>query len=163
MTIMIALIAGYFGLLIVLSLIARPSRHRLSALAHDLSCEEPKSEHLRFLRAMLDSAYSMRSAPAHLAAVIIQLLTPSEKFDRRAREWAAENRNLVDDPRWREVYDRYIVSIVAANPIFGALLVLARAAFRLKAHLYFKRLRSGSPKIDTQALELYGELKAAAA
>jgi hypothetical protein len=158
-----AFVAGYFALLVLLSLIARPSRVRIAELAGELSCEQLSEKQKRMLRSVVESAYSMRSAPAHFLFTVAHLLTPSEKFDQRAREWAAlaENRAIIEDHRWAELFDRYTVSIIAVNPIFGALLSLARLLFRLKARLYAKRVKQ--PAIDPATLEIYGELKAAAA
>lgn len=160
MTTIFALIAGYFALLVVLSLIARPSRVRMAALAHELMASDPKPEHRQVLKLLLDSAYSMRSAPVALAGTIISLLTPSEKFDAMAREWVKENREYVEDSRWIEFLERHTLSVVAANPIFGAPLLFARLLFRIKAHLFARR-RMGPPSVNPKTLEVYGELRAA--
>ena len=165
MTTILAFAAGYFALLMVLSIIARPSRLRIAELARELAQDDLKPRQRQHLKVLLDSSYSMRSAPVHLAAIVIALLTPSEKFDAGAREWAKDNQELIEDPRWNELFERHIVSIVAVNPIFGALLSVARLLFRLKAYLFAKRLRgavhivNAQPVMSPKALEMYGEFR----
>jgi hypothetical protein len=103
------------------------------------------------------------------------LLTPSVRYDRRAVEWARKNPEVTGDPRWRELFELYYASIAAVNPIFGALLYVARILFRIKAYLFviqhYRPTRhqladlNVRPKMEVRPkiaeMEIFGEVKAA--
>lgn len=176
MTTILAFVAGYFVLLLLLSLLVRQKRERLGVLLNELLCMDLTPEQERGLNGMLYSAYSLRSAPATFLGMVVALLIPSAKFDQQAHAWAKKNPEMITDPRWSEVFDLYYVSIAAVNPIFGALMYGARLLFRLKAYLFVIRhyrpagQRPAQPRttnVDVRPkvteMELFGEAKVAEA
>lgn len=164
MSTVIALVLAYFGLVVVLSLLVKPQRERLRTLAHDVRSGELTPRQERVVHHLLGGAYSLRSAPMQLAAAAILILTPSFTLDRDARKWASENESIVRDKRWGEMFDAYLASVAAVNPLFGVLMYAAIWLFRAKAKRFVVRGRSGTAVdqvvADTHTVEIYGELKA---
>jgi hypothetical protein len=136
MSVIIAFVASYFVLLVLLSEMVRPARRRLTVLADELLCMDLSPEAEGVIRSMLHTAYSIRAAPLTLLALTIAVFTPSAKINRQVGAWVKENPEVAGDRRWNELYSLYYASISAVNPIFGLMLFVARWIFRLKAYLF---------------------------
>jgi hypothetical protein len=160
----LALVAGYFLLLMALSLMVRRQRERMAVLANSLLKMELLPHQERVVQRVINTSYSMRSAPAHLLSFTIALLTPAERLDHDARQWAKENPEMVTDRRWGELFDCHMASVAAINPVFGVLMYLARFLFKMKAYVFVRRhndcYRPSQPRLEE--LTVFGELKAAA-
>jgi hypothetical protein len=157
MNTILALIAGYFGLLAVLSLIAGPYRIRMRALAHDLVRDHPDDMLAHdFCSSLLATAFSVRAAPIRLFIFMAALLVPGDVLTRDCEEIEHEHEAFFTDVRVHELVDAFHVSIAASNPIFGLLMYAAKGAFRLKAVIYFKGKRSKQRQLtDSIGLKLY--------
>lgn len=133
-----ALIAAYFALLIVLSVIARPYRVRLAELANELLADYPDEPIIvELCRVYTLSAYSIRAAPIRLLTYLIILIKPARDIDRECEEMKRDNKAFFEDARITEMMDCYNASISAVSPVFGALAFLASLAFKLKAYIHF--------------------------
>lgn len=166
MSTVLVLVAGYFALLILLSLAVRPQRVRLAALAEQLLGEGIGHERRLFIQKILESAYSMRSSPMHVLGLAAALLTPSKRFDADAHEWAKRNPDLLTDNRWGELFGYHSASIAAANPIFGILQYIGMGLMSLKAMLFVRQHYSKQKtqpqcaSYELKTLEAFGKLKA---
>lgn len=136
---LLALIGGYFGLLGVLSIVARPYRHKLAALASELSRAYPGDEMVEdACRYYLGNAYSIRAAPVRFLIFVTALLIPGDVLDEQCREADRDHPGIFDDPRLHEMNEAFHASVAAVNPIFGLLAHFARAAFGLKAVIHHR-------------------------
>lgn len=154
----IALISGYFALLAVLSVVARPYRARMAVLARDLLAAYPDDPFIQHLcEAYIKSAYSLRAAPVRLLSYILGLIKPARELDRECYQMKEESPAFFADPRISELIDCYNASISAVSPVFGALAYVARLLFLLKAYLHFH----GREHLERAAAELV-EARAAA-
>lgn len=157
MTTMFALIAGYFGLLAVLSIIARPYRARMRALAHDLLADHPNDMLAReFCSSLLTTAYSVRAAPIRFFIFMAALFVPGDALTRECEEIESEHEAFFTDSRVHRFVDAFHVSIATANPIFGLLMYAAKGAFRVKAVFYLKgKIAKQRQLTDSIGLKLY--------
>jgi hypothetical protein len=161
MTTILLFVGGYFVLLGTLSIAVRPYRTRLANLASEILCDSESEDVRRYVQDSLRTAYSMRSAPAHVLGYIIGLLTPSERLSRDAAEWAKRFPDFMQDRRWMGLSDYHLASVAAVNPLFGALLYVLRMLFRLKLYLFVRRhYRPSQPKVVE--IEMFNEMKVAA-
>ncbi|RPF70428.1 hypothetical protein [Aurantiacibacter spongiae] len=139
MTVLIALIAGYVGLLVMLAVMAKPHRQRIARLANELVADYPQNEKMGFLcQHYTATAYAWRAAPIMFVSYVAALLIPGDTLDEMCEREDREHPHLLGDPRLRELMHSYDASIAAVNPIFGALMYAALWAFGLKARIHYR-------------------------
>ena len=157
MTTIFALVAGYFGLLAVLSFIARPYRLRMRELADALVRAHPTDDLSRdFCNGLLKTAYSVRAAPIRFLLFMAALLVPGARLDQDCDEIEAEHPAFFNDPRVHKLVENYHVSIALVNPVFGILMYLAKFAFRVKAIAYYRGKMINQQKLtDSIGLRMY--------
>lgn len=138
-TTILLFVGGYFVLLGVLALAVRPYRARLAALADEILRTSPSDEVDRHVRELLKSAYSIRGAVAQFLGYAFYVVLPAHRVLTIAHEFHRAHPDLVDESRLSEFYDLWRASTAAVNPIFGALMYVAKGLFRLKARACVRR------------------------
>jgi hypothetical protein len=138
MTQVVILIAAYFAVLAMLSIIAIPYRRRLRALGAELCSLELNSADRAYVEALLRNAYSWRGAIVMVFAYAAAMFQSGDTLDKQCDKLVEES-PLFADPRSHAFGEAYFASVVAVNPLFGIPAVVMRAAFRFKALLYHRR------------------------
>lgn len=127
------LLAGYIGLLALLAVIVRPYRKRIAALGADLLCDDHLNGSERaYVEAIMKHAYSWRGAVVLLLDYVSGLFESSETMERKAKSHEAEYPRLLRDHRAYLMFECYVASVVAVNPLIGTLALIARASFRMR-------------------------------
>ena len=138
MTALLAFVAGYLALLMLLTYLVRERREQLGQLALALLEDHP-SETIEFmLRHSTRTAYSLAVAPIQVLQLLALLLTPSAVLERKALDFVSDKEELIHDDRYALVIANYNLSVAAANPIFGALAYVLRAALKMKLRFYIR-------------------------
>lgn len=148
MTTVFLFVAAYFALLALLGLLARPYRLRMRAIADELLQLQPTEAERKFIFRLVDTAYSVRTAPVIFLVFVVGILQRSEVLDRDSDKWAIENPRLSSDRRSHELLEMHMVSAAVVNPIFGALAYVTKWVFRAKARAYIARTQGDSKSID---------------
>lgn len=155
MSTIVALIAGYFALLAILSLIARPYRARLAELIDQLGSDYGDyPDILAVLQRYADTCYIWRSATIKFVGYVLFLMVPGSALDKVYEKTEQDQPFIFSDPRFREMISCYNASISAVNPIFGALMFAVREIFLLKARIHHrgKSVRKLSDLIGMKAI-----------
>ena len=139
MNALLLFVGGYFVVLAVLLVAARPYRVRLVQLGTEILNDTDSEDVRRQVRDMLRSAYSIRTAPVQLLSYCVLLYLPHYRLIAMAQEFVKEHDGLLQEQRFSELFDLHRASAAAVNPIFGALAYLAKAAFRMKVRFYSRR------------------------
>jgi len=134
----IIIFGGYFGVLAVLSLFARPYRARLLVLGAELGAEYQEPDDQRFILALMSSAYSWRAAIVQTLVYLTGIFRRGDELDRACEEYVTEKPEFARDPRVHEMLSAYFASAVAVNPLFGILAITAKTGFRIKARLHHR-------------------------
>lgn len=120
MNLIIAFLAGYLLVSVVLNLLALRYRRRLVALVDEAKADVTDER----LRASLDSyVLSMRSMRTAVILALIHihiLLMPKEKL-KACPQFTDEENTLWRKGLMAQIMDYHIASAAAANPLFGAL------------------------------------------
>ncbi|MGR4893322.1 hypothetical protein ACIPPQ_20040 [Sphingopyxis sp. LARHCG72] len=134
---LIAFVVGYFVVLASLSLVARPARLRLKRTGGALLAEYAHDEMITgYIRDQLGTAYSWRAAAIDSFVLIAALIVPTGAFWDKAQRVESEHPEMFTDKRFAEFERDYNVSIVAVNPIFGALMLIAGMILTVKVMTY---------------------------
>jgi hypothetical protein len=156
MSTVLIFLGAYLALSVALTVAVRPYRVRLMKLACEL-CEPGHHEEVRDLAHRISIyAYSLRVAPLNVLVLSAMLLKPSWQLHKEAIEYCHDHPALMAEPRLDELYELYLVSTSAVNPAFGALALVLRQLFRLKARSYAHRRHT-----NEQPVIAYGQMKAA--
>lgn len=132
-------VAAYFGLLFALSVWAKDARRTVSKLADDLRGSYPADADVAsFCNDMKSGALSWRSAPIELFAMLSLAFVPMADIDRKAQRQVAERPYLRADGRFERIDEAYLISSIATNPIFGAMLMMVLAVQAVRATLYYR-------------------------
>lgn len=138
-----ALIAGYFAVLVVLSVLARPHRVRLVMLANQLLADYPGNEFVEDLcRHFVESAYSLRVAPMRALQYAVFMFKPGHEIDRTCDRMHREQPEFFRDARIGAMIEAYNASTTAVSPLFGLLATVMRYAFLMKAYLHHHNKRT---------------------
>lgn len=140
MTLLIALVAGYLGLLLVLSALVKGRRVEMVSLAKQmLDAPHSKREELLVL-VDLKSMYSLWVAPAQVFAILAALITPMSVLESKALELFGDV--AMTDERF-DRFSRFItnfnLSVAAANPLFGLPAIVLRELYKVKIQIYVSR------------------------
>lgn len=149
MSAVIIFLGAYAALTVVLTVAVRPYRVRLMTLAREL-CGPGSPEEVRDLARRISLyAYSMRVAPVHVFWYATVLVKPSWQVRKEAQEYAREHPAIVAEDRFDELYDLYILSTAAINPVFGAIALVLRAIFKLKVLTYARKVHTNAQPVLT--------------
>lgn len=158
MTTVLIFLGAYLALNLALMVAVRRYRVRLLTLACELFSDPKVHEDVRDLAHRI-SIYSnsMRVAPVNALWFATMLIKPSWRVHQEALDYAGEHPAIMAEGRLDELYDLYLVSTTAINPAFGAVALVLRALFRVKARAYARRRHTNAQRVLTYA-QLQGQL-----
>lgn len=132
MTTVLALIVGYFGLLLVLALVVRPYRAKLYQLADDLVRDYADDDvAVRLIERYRATATSWGEAGVKLFGYLSGMFKSRWELDETAEAFMRDHPNFLDDPRVAHILKYHLLSVAAVSPVLGALAIVARIGMRL--------------------------------
>lgn len=136
MTEVLIIIALFFGILILLSAVARRYRQRLAVIGNDFLGQPLNDDDRKLIEGMLISAYSWRASIWLFLVYLSGISRSNEQLERECATFDKDHLSIAKDPRIHEFMDCYSVSAFATNPLFGILFLIAKYGFIAKAYIY---------------------------
>lgn len=136
------LIAGYFGLLALLSWAATPARRRIKDLGTQLLQLDLTDYERAYIQGCMRHAYSWRAAVGLLLGYISGMFETEQTLEAKMREAADKYPTLRRDWRLYALFECYIASAFAVNPIVGIAVVVFRTIYRWRVRIHHNAKRT---------------------